>query len=169
MSFADLIQGAELRGDAIHLDVVAATRLGRAFGTVLRRRGSGTDVVVLGRCDDAMLPVRDGLVRGLILTGHDVRDLGMVDAALVAVAVDRFEAVGAALLHTIDDSTRVVRFSLGRRPLGDDALAELSSLADGDDFSAGTGSLTMVDPRTDLRSEVRSDLRNATRDAGARG
>ncbi|MCC7073634.1 MAG: hypothetical protein IT383_20155 [Deltaproteobacteria bacterium] len=159
MATADLIQGTELKGDAAHLDVATATRLGRAFGTVLRRRGGGgAKVVVLARGGDGEeLPVRDGLARGLVLTGHEVHDLGVASEAQLAVAVDRLEAAGAAQVPPVSEGVRRVRFLLGRRPLGDEVLAELAALADGDDFSAGTGSLVLVDPRQPSRS------------AGARG
>lgn len=147
MSFSDLIHGAELQGDAAQLDVAVATRLGRAFGTALRRRtGGGSKVVVIGRAANGEeLPLRDGLVRGLLLSGHDVRDIGVASAELFAFAIAHLGAAGGALVLPASAGRRALTFSLGKRPLAGDALVELAALADGEDFSAGEGSLSLVD------------------------
>lgn len=154
MSFADLIQGSTLQAEPARFDLVAATRLGRAFGTALRRRtGGGAQVVVLARGGSgAELPLRDGLARGLLLSGHDVRDIGVAGAELFAFAGAHLGAAGAALVMPFESGRCAVTFSLGRRPLAGDALAEIAALADGDDFSAGEGKLTLVDLQAAFRA-----------------
>lgn len=154
MPFADLIHGSALQGDAARLDLGAATRLGRAFGTALRRHtGGGSRVVVVARSDDGgELPLRDGLVRGLVLTGHDVRDLGVVDERVFVFSLGHQNAAGGVLVQPGGDRLRTVSFTLGRRPLAGDALAELAGLADGDDFSAGSGTLRLVDAQGAFRA-----------------
>ena len=158
MSFAELIQDAALCGDATRLDVAAATRLGRAFGTALRRRSSGgTQTVVLARVGQGNeLALRDGLVRGLVLAGHHVRDLGQADDALLGFAVAELGAAGAVLASG-QDGTLCLRFWLGQRALNGEALAELAALADGEDFAAGEGSLSIVDVRGAFRAQGRGD------------
>ena len=147
MSFVELIHDSALQGDASHFDVAAATRLGRACGTALRRRtGGGAQVVVLGRGGNGdELVLRDGLARGLLLSGHDVRDVGVASAELFAFAISHLGAAGGVLVQPAGAGTRTLTFSLGKRPLAGDALLELASLADGEDFSAGAGSLALVD------------------------
>ncbi|MBI1946810.1 MAG: hypothetical protein HYS27_14030 [Deltaproteobacteria bacterium] len=159
MSFADLIHGALVQGDAAHLDVAAATRLGRAFGTALRRRtGGGARVVVVARAGNGdELPMRDGLARGLVLCGHDVRDLGVADQRQFAAALARLGADGGALVLPAEGGERAVTFSLGVRPLVGEALAELALLADGEDFAAGAGTLTLLDVHGAHDAAQRSD------------
>lgn len=156
MSFAELIQDAAMSGDTTGLDVAAATRLGRAFGTALRRRsGGGALTVVVARTGQAEeLGLRDGLVRGLVLAGHHVKDLGLADEAELSFALGQLGAAGA-VLASAHDGARQLRFWLGQRPMAGEALAEVAALADGEDFSAGEGTLAMVDLSAAFRAQAR--------------
>lgn len=159
--FNSLLRGASLQGDAATLDVRVATRLGRALGTFARRRGpaSGPFVVATSPAVDGRA-VRNGLVRGLLLAGHDVCDLGCCGADVFSDGLRHLAAWGgvfiaAALDHGNDSSSpdaASLVIVLGGRPLLAESLAALLEVADGDSFSSGQGSLTIVDrtriPRT---------------------
>lgn len=146
MSFAELIDAATLQGPPARLDLGAATRLGRAFGTALRRRtGGGSQIVVVARGGDGgELSLRDGLVRGLLLAGHSVFDVGVADEDAFTAALTSLGAAGGVRASSADERRRSLAFWLGKRPLAGDALTELATLADGEDFAAGEGTLTVV-------------------------
>ena len=76
---ADLVRGSGLRGAAPSaLSPAVCARAGRALGTLVRQReGGGSKRVLVARTHDgAQLGIRDGLVRGLVLSGHQVIDIG---------------------------------------------------------------------------------------------
>lgn len=147
MSFAELIEGSSFVGAPTRLDVAAATRLGRAFGTALRRRsGGGAQVVVVARRSHGEeRALRDGLVRGLLLAGHRVCDVGVVDDGLLAFAVEHLGAAGSAVASAAASERGAIELTLGRRALQGEALSEVATLADGDDQAAGEGSLSVLD------------------------
>src|SRR4051812_36203282 len=99
-SFASLLRGSSLRGDTTVLNAASAARLGRAFGTLVRRRSdNGRTGVVVARGDDtASLPVRDGLVRGLVLSGHDVKDVGAVGSDVFTFAMRHLKAAAGVVV-----------------------------------------------------------------------
>jgi phosphomannomutase/phosphoglucomutase len=147
MSFAQLLRGSSLRGDATSLDARAAARLGRALGTLVRRRTSGgKQKVVVARADDgATLPVRDGLVQGLLLSGHDVKDIGTVGSDVFTFALRHLGAAGGVVVTTAGEGALSLIVFLAGRPVVGEGLQALAHIADGDDFAAGEGALELLD------------------------
>ena len=144
-SFASLLRGSTLRGDTSALNAASAARLGRALGTLVRRRGEGGGVVVARGDDGASLAVRDGLVRGLVLAGHDVKDVGAVGSDVFTFALRHLKAgAGVVVTGAGEGALSMIVFMSGR-PLVGEGLQSLAQLADGDDFCAGEGSLELVD------------------------
>jgi hypothetical protein len=157
MPFVDLVRGVCLRVPPGTLDRTTAQRFGRALGTLLARRGDARAPVVVARGDDdEQRAVRDGIVRGLVLSGVDVLDLGVVDSEYFAFAL-RAGHGGAAcaagvLLGGTGDATSVMTF-VGLAPLTTDALHELAALADAGAFVVGQGTVGFPDLRAAFRSE----------------
>lgn len=147
MTLASLVRGSSLRGDVALLDAQQAARLGRALGTLLRRRTAGGRLrVVVARADDGpSLTVRDGLVRGLVLCGHDVKDIGAVASDVFTFAMRHVSAAGGVVVTPAGEGALSLIVFLGGRPLVGDGLQALVQLADGADFSAGEGSLEVID------------------------
>lgn len=161
----ELLRGASLRGGVKALDVVASTRLGRALGTLVRRRGPSAAVdeahpsrarVVVARSDDGpALPVRDGLVRGLVLAGHDVKDIGAVGSDVFTFALRHLDAV-AGIVVAVEGTGEAAMVSLvffvGGRPLVGEGLSSLVQIAEAGEYAAGEGRLDILDVRAAFRS-----------------
>ena len=157
MPFADLVRGVCLRVPPGALDRTTAQRFGRALATLLARRGDARAPVVVARGDDEdQRALRDGIVRGLVLSGVDVLDLGIVDSELFAFAL-RAGHRGAAcaagvLLGSTGDATSAMTF-LGLAPTSSDTLHELAELADAGAFVVGQGTVEFPDLRAAFRAE----------------
>lgn len=83
-----------------------------AFGTFL-----GPGPVVLGRDPRASgLMIREGVASGLMATGHEVIDLGVVSTPVVQHAINRFDAAGGMSIGASHNSAEwnALKF-LGRR------------------------------------------------------
>ena len=146
---SDLVRGATLRGAApTALSPAVCTRIGRAFGTWTRRRLGGPRTIALARSHDgAQLVVRDGIVRGLVLSGAHVADVGLASAEALERAALALCADAAVLLSSSEGAVHSVTFFLGGKAIAPEALAELCALGDAGELSAGEGSLAIVDAR----------------------
>lgn len=146
-----------------------AERLGRALGTLARRRGAGEGGFVVGRDQgDALMRLRDGLVRGLVLSGQHVIDVGVVDAkrhefALIHLARPAGVFIAGPEGRAADSSGFEVL--LGGGPLVGEALRELRDLTLAGDFSAGAGRLEVLDLEAAyLEAERQGDVPGLGRD-----
>ena len=130
--------------------------LGRALVTLARRRGVAPGLTLIGRDAVAQAQAaRDTLVRGLLLSGADVRDLGSLD-------LETFVALEPTPLrvHVASDAGSEglrIRCWIGADRLDDGALRVLLDLAAGDTFFAGGGTLTLADVRHHGTSSSRAD------------
>ena len=176
MKFSELVRGASLRGSPAVFTAATALRLGRAVGTLLRRRSDapGRAPVVVGRAGEGPeLIVRDGLCQGLVLSGFDVVDLGVCESDLFTFALrTRGEggaasdgaATGGALVGTTGDSLGVMLFA-GARPLVGEGLVELARIADKGAFCVGAGTLGSRDLRTAFLKNAGQSERDTEADA----
>lgn len=156
MKFSELVRGASLRGVPGVFTPKTSLRLGRAVGTLLRRRSEGRSVVVVARGGhgSAELSARDGLCQGLVLSGFDVVDLGCAESDLFTFALRHENATGGALVGTTGESVGVMLFA-GPRPLVGEHLVELARVADEGGFCAGLGSMVQRDLRGAFRQAPR--------------
>jgi hypothetical protein len=151
MRFADLVRGVCLRVPPGTLDRTTAQRFGRALATLHARRGGQRSPVVIARGDDdEQRALRDGIVRGLVLSGVDVFDLGTVDSELFAFAL-RVGHGGAAcaagvLLGGTGEATSIMPF-IGYAPTTGETLVELAALADAGAFVVGQGTVVFPELR----------------------
>lgn len=156
--FTELLRGATLQGDPATLNAARCIKLGRALGTLTRRRtaGGGRQRVVIARGDDGnTVAVRDGLVSGLLLCGHDVKDIGVAPSDVFTFALRHLDAAAGAVIA--DGDALSIMFFMGGRPLVGEGLQQLGALADGEDFSAGEGTLELVDVRRAFRARKLAD------------
>lgn len=140
-----LAEGALLGRVPEELDERIAELLGRAAGTLARRRGMLRATFALslepGRAE--LLPLRDGLVRGLLQSGHDVTDLGDCDADSYARALERLAPPADARLLAVDERCGL-SLRLDGRVLSAADLDELCAIAAAGDFSSGCGALRVT-------------------------
>lgn len=159
MRFTELLRGAMLQGDPSTLTAAACVKLGRSLGTLTRRHtGTSSARVVVARGDDSnTVAVRDGMVRGLLLSGHNVKDIGAAPSDQFAFALKHLSAAAGVVIADGDALTLMV--FVGGRPLVGEGLRALLELADGEDFSAGEGSLDLVDVGPAFRARASGDAR----------
>lgn len=144
-----LFRELEIRGvPAEGMTEAFAERLGRALGTLSRQKGSGNAGFVVGRDQgDILARLRDGLVRGLVLSGQHVIDVGVVDPrrhefAMIHLARPAGVFVTGPEGHA--PSSAGFEVLVGGGPLIGEALRELQELTDAGDFSAGAGTLEIA-------------------------
>jgi phosphomannomutase / phosphoglucomutase len=125
------------------VDAGTAEGIGRAFGTILRRRsGDGPLRVALGRdnrltSDELAAAVRAGLTRA----GIDVTDVGTVPTPVLYFA-GAYLGTDAALQITGSHNPpeyNGFKMSIGNRPFFGDAIQELRGIMEREDFESGAG------------------------------
>jgi phosphomannomutase len=157
----DLLRGATLRGTApAPLSHALCTLIGRAFGTWVRQRLSkGDRRVAVGRSQDGhQLSIRDGLVQGLILSGHHVIDVGVGGADQFTFALTAVGADAGVLVTSTQGAVHMMSFFLGGEPLSADASTAVCRLADAAELSVGAGSLQVVDVRAAFAAASRGTI-----------
>jgi phosphomannomutase/phosphoglucomutase len=136
--------------------------LGRAIGTYLRRT-SGCDLA-LGRDTRLSSPrLRDALVRGLLATGCNVRDAGVVPTPLLYYAVVHLKATGGVMITGSHNPPEHNGFKIvsGGGTIYGEAIQEILAIAERRDFESGEGKLEAVDIATPYVEEVASQFRFA--------
>jgi phosphomannomutase len=160
-----LFADTEIRGDARSaLDDATLERLGRGLGTLARRRGLGRTTFVFGRDDHvATGPARDALLRGVVLSGHEVVDVGIVDPARHEFALNELVAPAGVRLGVSVENGReqlALEVFLGGGPLVGAALRALADVVKGGDFSSGDGALRLFDIEPAYRAAARHGMGN---------
>jgi phosphomannomutase/phosphoglucomutase len=129
--------------------------LGKAIGTYLRRR-SGTRLA-LGR--DTRLSserLRNALVKGLVSTGCDVTDAGVVPTPLLYYSVFHFQATGGVMITGSHNPPEYNGFKVvsGAGTIYGEEIQEIRKLIDAGDFEKGQGSVKTADAITPYVEEV---------------
>src|SRR5580658_7805941 len=148
---------AELHNSGIEL-------LGQAFGTYLQRH-SGRKIN-LGRDTRLSSPrLRDALMRGLIASGCDVTDLGVVPTPVLYYSVFHLKADGAVMITGSHNPPEFNGFKsvCGASTLHGEAIQELRRLMETGDLDRGKGSETSADCVTPYVDEVSAQFQFARR------
>lgn len=157
-----LLQGDALVGAAADLDGARAERIGRALGTLARRRGLlRTSFLLAADEAEGVRFVREGLLCGLLLSGHDVSDVGPLDAEGLALAMEQLAHPGGVLVEERAEGAIAISLLLDGRTLVRRDLEELCDIAEMGDFAAGEGALRKVDA-TRLLHKARRDRASTT-------
>lgn len=125
------------------LDSAVAESLGRAFGTLVRRRAGGSDLrVAVGRdnrltSDELAAAVRTGLNRA----GVDVVDVGTVPTPVLYFAGARLGTDGALQITGSHNPPEYNGFkmSIGGRPFFGESIQELRSIMASGTYESGEG------------------------------
>jgi phosphomannomutase/phosphoglucomutase len=133
----------DIRGKAdVDLDSAFVTDLGRAIGTHLKR--SGAKRITLGRdCRVTSPRLHQALKDGLLSTGIDLIDVGIVATPLLYFSVFHFDADGGVQItgsHNPpeDNGFKILR---GKSTIHGDEIQKLRQLIEARDFVSGQGSV----------------------------
>jgi len=138
----------DVRGQASDgLDEAFAERLGRGLGTLARQRGIERTAFVVGReAGERTASLRDGLVRGLLQSGHGVIDIGATDARRHEFAMIHLaRPAGVLVVGAEDGGAAGFEVLMSGGPLVGETLRELREVVLQGDFCAGEGALELVD------------------------
>ena len=146
----------DIRGasDAELLDPDVA-QLGRAFGTYLRRQAGRR--ISLGRDNRLSSPrLRDALLRGLVASGCDVIDLGVVPTPVLYYSVCHLKTDGAVMITGSHNPPEFNGFKVvcGASTIHGAAIQEIRRMIDTGDLATGEGAQTTADVVTPYVREV---------------
>jgi phosphomannomutase/phosphoglucomutase len=134
----------DVRGVAgTDLDEGVAETLGRAYATLFRRRGLQGKVVVGRDCRVSSPVLREGLVRGLVASGMEVLDVGMVATPVQYFALHHVDAAGGIQVtgsHNPPDHNGF-KIALGKSTVHGEDIQELRRLAQAGPFVSGEGTV----------------------------
>lgn len=146
----------DIRGasDAELLDPDVA-QLGRAFGTYLRRHAGRR--ISLGRDNRLSSPrLRDALLRGLVASGCDVIDLGVVPTPVLYYSVCHLKTDGAVMITGSHNPPEFNGFKVvcGASTIHGAAIQQIRRMIDTGDLATGEGAQTTADVVTPYVREV---------------
>ena len=136
-----IFRAYDIRGVA-EIDLVpeVVEGIGRAIGTLARRRGATTFAV--GRdCRLSGPRIRDDLVRGLVATGLEVHDLGVVPTPLLYFGVHHRGYGGGIQITGSHNPPEFNGFKsmVGKDTLHGDEILDVRAMIEARDFETGTG------------------------------
>src|SRR5215469_10643611 len=122
------------------------TDLGRALGTYLQRL-SGNSINIGRDCRLSSRRLRDALMEGLIDSGCEVTDIGVVPTPLLYFSAVHLEADGAVMITGSHNPSEFNGFKgvCGSGALYGEAIQEVRRLVEAGDFATGHGAHRSVD------------------------
>ena len=153
---AAIFREYDIRGIAnVELDSRGVEQLGRAIGTYLRRE-SGFRVNVARDCRLSSRRLRDAIVEGLLATGCEVTDLGVVPTPLLYYASFHLEADGGVMITGSHNPAAYNGFKVvsGPSTIHGEEIQKLRRLIEAKDFLEGAGSVRMYDISTPYVEEI---------------
>ncbi len=152
----------DIRGVAdADLTTVAIETIGRAFGTYIQR-STGRDKVVVGR-DVRLSSERffSAVTKGLLSTGCQVVDVGVVPTPALSFALDHALADGAVMVTASHNPPEFngLKLQVGPYPLAGEALQHVERLIAKNQFEAGKGSMTELDVIPEYLDCIRERIR----------
>jgi len=136
-------------GETLH--VADAAALGRAFGTMVRRRNPAARRVAVGYDGRVSSPMLEAaVVEGLVSTGLDVVRVGLGPTPMLYFGVYHLECDGGVQVtgsHNPPDYNGF-KMMIGKKPFYGDDIVELGRIAGRGDFATGFGQSTSIDIET---------------------
>src|SRR5512144_275690 len=137
------------------------TEVGRAYGTLVRRRGGRT--VALGMDNrTSSPPLKEGFAEGVLSTGVDVVDIGVNHTPLLYFATAHWRLDGGATVtgsHNPVSDNGVKMVHAAAAPLTEEEIQGLLATIRSGDFERGSGSRTARDPREAYLSAITGHVR----------
>jgi phosphomannomutase / phosphoglucomutase len=136
-------------------------QVGRAFGTLVRRRGGR--VVSLGRDNRvSSRALKDAFGAGVLSTGLDVVDVGINHTPLLYFATAHWRLDGGATVtgsHNPVSDNGVKMVHAGAAPLSEEEIQGLLATIRAGAFERGAGRLSTRDPREDYFHAITAHVR----------
>jgi phosphomannomutase/phosphoglucomutase len=146
----------DIRGAAdVELLDADVEQLGRAFGTYMQRHAGRR--ISLGRDTRLSSPrLRDALMRGLVASGCDVIDLGVVPTPVLYYSVFHLKTDGAVMITGSHNPPEFNGFKTvcGASTIHGEAIQEIRRMIECGDLASGEGSETTADVVTPYVNEV---------------
>ena len=139
-------------------------QLGRAVGTYVRRE-RGPRLNVARDCRLSSTRLRDSIVAGLVATGCQVTDLGVVPTPLLYYASFHLKADGGVMITGSHNPPEYNGFKVmcGNSTIHGEEIQRLREMIEGGDFSSGAGTVSSYDIVTPYVQEVTSQFSLARR------
>jgi len=143
----EIFRAYDIRGIAdTDLNSDTVRNIGRAYGTYMKR--GNKQVVSVGR--DVRLTserIRNDLVEGILSTGIDVIDVGVVPTPLVYFSIVHFETDGSVMVTGSHNPIEFngLKMNSGMLSLYGEQIQSLKTLIENEDFEAGQGAVTEKD------------------------
>lgn len=128
------------------VNTFVAEQVGKAFGTLIKR-SEGDLIVVASDCRITSPELRKALIEGILKTGCNVQDIGMVPTPLMYFAVIHFRHDAGIIVTASHNPPQYNGFKMRtyeRAFYGKD-IQDISRLVRQSDFESGTGSLWSFD------------------------
>ena len=139
--------------------------VGSAYGTLIRRNG-GRRIAVGQDNRRSSDTLKAGFVEGVLATGLDVVDIGLVPTPILYFATAHWKLDGGATItgsHNPIEYNGVKMVHPGAAPLTEEEIQRLRGLAEGKDFERGRGTLAARSPREDYFATVSRLVKPARR------
>ena len=143
----EIFRAYDIRGIAeTDLNSQTVENIGRAYGTFMIREGK--KLVSVGR--DVRLSsgrIRDALVKGILSTGIDVIDVGVVPTPLVYFSIVHFKTHGSVMVTGSHNPIEFngLKMNNGMLSLYGDQIQTIRKLIENNDFENGKGNLSTED------------------------
>ncbi len=134
--------------------------LGRGIGTFLQRRTGKK--ITLGRDTRLSSPrLRQALMSGLVASGCDVTDIGVVPTPVLYYSVFHLSATGAVMITGSHNPSEYNGFKVvcGPGTIHGDEIQEIRRLIERGDFETGRGSENAADVVTPYVNEIAAQFR----------
>src|SRR5579872_7279354 len=131
------------------------TELGKAVGTYLQRKNGKK--INLGRdCRLSSTRLRNALIKGLVASGCEVTDVGVVPTPLLYYSVFHLKAGGAVMITGSHNPAEYNGFKVvsGGSTIHGDEIQELRRMIEREDFAKGAGSEKSFDIVTPYVDEI---------------
>src|ERR1700680_312911 len=139
-------------------------QLGLGLGTYLRRN-SGPKINVGRDCRLSSTRLRDALVKGLLASGCDVTDIGVVPTPVLYFSAQQLKAAGAIMITGSHNPSEYNGFKTvcGSGTLHGETIQEVWRLIEHGDFERGAGRASSVDVVTPYVNEIASQFQLSRR------
>jgi phosphomannomutase/phosphoglucomutase len=134
-------------------------QLGLGLGTYLRRH-SGPKINVGRDCRLSSTRLRDALAKGLLASGCDVTDIGVVPTPVLYYSAQQLKADGAVMITGSHNPSEYNGFKTvcGSGTLHGETIQDVRRLVEKQDFERGSGRAASVDVVTPYVEEIASQF-----------
>ena len=134
-------------------------QLGLGLGTYLQRK-AGRKINIGRDCRLSSARLRDALLKGLLASGCDVTDIGVVPTPVLYYSAQQLKADGAVMITGSHNPSEYNGFKTvcGSGTLHGETIQEVRRLIEMQDFERGSGSAASVDVVTPYVDEIASQF-----------